>query len=113
MKMLRCRGLILSLLLAFLAGNLGLPLADAIIFHGQPGASPAAERLLSRGPQGSGHQQICSLEQTPPATFATLSFAIGIERLPADDPAVRRPEPTTVRCGEPILALHSRAPPSA
>lgn len=113
MRMLRARPPILFLLLAFVAGSFGLPLADAIIFHGQPGATPAAERILSAGPQAPSHVQLCSLEQAPAAKFAALSWTAGIERLPADHPVVRRPDQGLAPAGARVTSLHSRAPPSA
>ena len=113
MKMPRSRLPTLLLLLAFLAGGFGLPLADAIIFHGHPGASPAAERILTAGPLARSHVQLCSLEQTPVTKFATLSLAVGLERLPDETPAVPRPDRGVARAPERSTTLLPRAPPSA
>lgn len=103
----------LLLLLAFLVGGFGLPLADAIIFHSHPGASPVAERILTAGPQARSHVQVCSLEQTPATKFAALAVAVGLERLPVTTPPVRCLEPGLAHAPERPTPLLPRAPPSA
>jgi hypothetical protein len=57
----------LFLLLALVAGGFGLPLADALCFHGTPGAASPAERILSSDTPTATHVQVCHLgHATPP-----------------------------------------------
>jgi hypothetical protein len=107
-----CRDLIrLLLALAFVGGNFGLPVADALVFHSVPG-SPAPQKPSLGGPGGeTGHQQLClQLKATGQARSLPASGAGQVD--PPQDLGQRV---LTVVAAPPSshhpASHHSRAPP--
>ncbi len=82
----RSRAALLCLLLTFVGGGLGLPLADAILFHSQPGAQRVAERYLTDGSDARTHVHICRLGEGAAVERALASPAVR----PALDPVTTR-----------------------
>ena len=61
MKMPRARAPLVVLLVAFLVAGYGLPLADTLLFHREPGSPRVPERLLSDGNDVRTHVLVCHL----------------------------------------------------
>lgn len=100
----------LALLLALLGGGLGLPLFDAVVFHGRPGAAPAERTLAEQGSRLA-HQQLCVLDHAVP-----LSPSLAAARLATFHST---PDPVRPAQREQLAARRlafrpdlSRAPPS-
>ncbi|MFN8646364.1 MAG: hypothetical protein U0104_06380 [Gemmatimonadales bacterium] len=100
----------LALLLALLGGGLGLPLFDAVVFHGRPGAA-AAERTLAEAGSRPTHQQLCILDHA--ATLSPSLAAAQPIRLQGT-PDVSRPCPRAQLTARPLTFRPdlSRAPPA-
>ncbi|MBK8003198.1 MAG: hypothetical protein IPK12_04415 [Gemmatimonadetes bacterium] len=82
MKIPRSRTPVALLLLAFVLGGYGLPLFDAIVFHGQPGSQRVAERHLSDGEDARTHVQVCHLGDGAAPERALASAAVRPEFAP-------------------------------
>ncbi len=100
----------LALLLALVGGGLGLPLFDAVVFHGRPGAAAAELALANEGSRPT-HQQLCILDHAAPLS-ASLAAAQPIRF--QGTPEISRPCPREQLTARPLTFRPdlSRAPPA-
>ncbi|MDH4132780.1 MAG: hypothetical protein OEV95_13345 [Gemmatimonadota bacterium] len=108
----RCQRLSsLLLALVLVGGSMGLPLADALIFHAQPGSPAPGETTIGSVGGSQGHQQLCLQLK---ATGQTRSVPAAGARVPAvpRDQASRIVAPSAVPVSSPAPSCQfSRAPP--
>lgn len=80
--MRRSRAAVLFLLLTFVGSGFGLPLADALIYHSQPGSQRTAERHLTDGADARTHVHVCHLGDGAAPERALASAAVRAEFAP-------------------------------
>lgn len=108
----RLRGLgALTLFLALVVGGLGLPLFDALVFHGQP--VPIAEDALTTQGAPQGHTQLCILDQAGLLTPSIGSAGHQAPRFAAIRSAAPVARDRAAQGHDPHLLPRPRAPPVA
>lgn len=78
----RSRTPVALLLLTFVLGGYGLPVFDAIRFHGLPGGHRVAERCLADGEATGTHVEVCRLGDGAAPERALTSAAVRPEFAP-------------------------------
>ncbi|HMU60470.1 MAG TPA: hypothetical protein PKA66_01700 [Gemmatimonadales bacterium] len=95
----------------FLAGSLGLPVADAATFH-LAGHDPCAG-LTHLEPQGSSHHaDRCTLAQPAAAQHEDLGSARTADIALPPATRIMAPSSARPRSAAPLTLQHSRAPPA-
>lgn len=113
MKRLRSVYPALVLLLALLGGGFGLPIADALLFHGNPNGQPTVASNLTDEGSARAHVQVCSLEKStvPKKALPGLPGVVVLRELAVQTaPSVHTDQPPTRHTPD---TYQSRAPPSA
>jgi hypothetical protein len=95
----------------FLAGALGMPLADAALFH-RAGHDPFAGVTHVEAQGGSHHADRCTLAQPCAIQREALGSAGAIRTVPPLVVAVVSPAAASPAGAEPRALQHSRAPPA-
>ena len=100
----------LTLLVALMGAGLGLPLFDAVVFHGRP--LPAARKTISSDGAPQSHTRLCILDQ---AGLLTPAIGSAGHQTPAIVPgsAVTLPATDVFSSHNPLLLPRPRAPPLA
>lgn len=76
----------LLLALVLVGGGIVLPVADALIFHAQPGASAGRESSIASTASNQGHQQLCLQLKATGQTRSVPGQGTSISHLPASQP---------------------------
>lgn len=111
--MRRSRAAVLFLLLTFVGSGFGLPLADALIYHSQPGSQRTAERHLTDGADARTHVHVCHLGDGAAPERSLASRAVTPRFLQHATRLARRVLDARFVAASDLALPPSRGPPAA